>query len=144
MPDALLIRPATADDEPFARDCHHRAYRDVVTRQFGPWDEAVQDGFFAAKWNAGRTCVIEVGGEPCGLLDITDFDDELFVGEITVLPERQGRGIGTAVITDLAARGKPMRLQVLHENHRARALYERLGFVEVDRNATHHVMHRPA
>ena len=39
----LERRPATSSDTEFARISHHAAYRDVVRRQFGAWDEALQD-----------------------------------------------------------------------------------------------------
>lgn len=44
----LEMRAAQEGDREFARLAHHAAYRDVVERQFGPWDEASQDDFFAA------------------------------------------------------------------------------------------------
>ena len=33
-------------DFEFGRFVHHAAYQDVVTRQFGSWEEKIQDGFF--------------------------------------------------------------------------------------------------
>jgi ribosomal protein S18 acetylase RimI-like enzyme len=142
--DPLLIRPATADDEAFARECHHRALHDVVTRQFGPWNDALQDGFFDGWWRQGRAQIVEVDGVASGYIDVLDRDDHVVVNELVLLPEVHGRGIGTELLTDVFALGKPVRLLVLHENHRARALYERLGFVAVDRDSTHDLMRRDA
>lgn len=144
MPHALLIRPATAADEAFARDCHHRAMRDVVVRQFGPWDEAMQDRFFDAFWRGHDVQIVELDGSPCGYLGVTEYDDAVHVVELVLHPDAHGRGIGTHLLRDVFALGKPVQLQVLHENHRARALYERLGFAEIDRTPTHHVMRRLA
>ena len=45
-------RPATAADMDFARSVHHRAYRDVIERQYGPWDKETQDRLFDAAWSA--------------------------------------------------------------------------------------------
>jgi len=39
-------RPATTADTEFARFTHHAAYHDVVVRQFGNFDERMQDNFF--------------------------------------------------------------------------------------------------
>lgn len=50
----LEMRAAQEGDMEFARLAHHAAYRDVVERQFGPWDEASQDDFFAADWDPAR------------------------------------------------------------------------------------------
>ena len=43
----ITKRRAEATDAEFARSVHHRAYRDVVIRQYGMWDEKAQDDFFA-------------------------------------------------------------------------------------------------
>ena len=42
----LSLRPATPLDTPFLRGLHHLAYRDVVLRQFGAWEEDAQDFWF--------------------------------------------------------------------------------------------------
>jgi hypothetical protein len=46
----ITTRQAAAADTDFAREAYHAAYRDVVERQFGPWDEAAQDAYFTADW----------------------------------------------------------------------------------------------
>ena len=53
----VTTRPAQDADTPFARAVHHAAYRDVVERQFGPWNEAAQDQYFATGWDP-TTCQI--------------------------------------------------------------------------------------
>lgn len=64
---------------------------------------------------------------------------------MALLPEFQGRGIGTkliqAVMGEAAGLGLPLRLQVLKAN-RARRLYERLGFHVYAETATHLQMSR--
>jgi hypothetical protein len=43
----LTYREADKDaDSEFGRMVHHSGYGDVVTRQFGSWDESMQDAFF--------------------------------------------------------------------------------------------------
>jgi ribosomal protein S18 acetylase RimI-like enzyme len=142
--DGLLVRPSTAEDEAFARDCHHVAFRDVVERQFGPWDEARQDAFFATAWRTGRCSIVELDGVRCGYLVVADLGDAMHVGEIVLHPDFHGRGLGTELLEDVFRRGKPVRLGVLFENHRARALYERLGFREIGRDGAHALMQRDA
>jgi len=54
---------------------------------------------------------------------------------IALLPEVQGRGVGTAVIRDLLrdarSRNKPLSLSVTEQNTGAIRLYNRLGFITV-------------
>lgn len=67
--------------------------------------------------------------------------------EIQIDPEFQGRGLGTAVLTDTLGQahqtGFSVRLQVLLKN-RAKALYERLGFVVTGETGTHYTTERAA
>ncbi|MEX1006336.1 MAG: GNAT family N-acetyltransferase [Acidimicrobiia bacterium] len=141
----LTRRPADASDTEFARDAHHRAYRDVVERQFGSWNREEQDGFFDRNWAGGGVEVLLCDDTPCGYVAVEQRTDDLYVRELVILPEFQNRGIGSAVLAetlDLAnSRDAPVHLQVLREN-RARLLYERLGFTETGRTSTHVLLER--
>jgi GNAT superfamily N-acetyltransferase len=133
-------RPAGEPDTEFARRCHHLAYRDAVERQFGPWDEARQDRFFAAAWRAHRHEILLCDGRPCGYACIEERADDVHVRELVVHPDFQNRGVGTAVpratIARARARGVPVRLGTFAVN-RAADLYRRMGFHETVRTATH-------
>ena len=64
--------------------------------------------------------------------------------QLFVLPEHQGRGIGSevlATVLDEARRaGLPVALQVLKSNPRAKAFYERHGFAVAGETETHHTL----
>jgi ribosomal protein S18 acetylase RimI-like enzyme len=136
----ITRRLATDADTSWARRVHHAAVRGVVERQFGTWDEAQQDRFFASDWCGGQFEVVEFDGEPCGYVCIESRPDDVHVRELDIDPAYQGRGIGTAVLheaIELArSRGVPVVLGTLHENLASR-LYWRLGFVETGRTDTH-------
>ena len=138
-------RPALETDADFARRVHHRAYREVVERQFGLWDEAQQDRFFDGDWRAGGFEIVLCDGVPCGYLCVEDRPDDVHVREIVLLPEFQGRGIGSRLLSDVIAharqRGVPVRLGTHHQN-RAQRLYRRLGFREIGRTGTHLLFER--
>lgn len=62
--------------------------------------------------------------------------DELHLLNVTVAPEWQGRGHGSALLDAVAAHGRErglatLWLEVRQSNRRARALYARRGFAEV-------------
>ena len=139
----ITTRPATAADMDFARTVHHLAYRDVVTRQFGQWDETLQDGFFDRGWSPAKIEILLVDGEPCGYTGIEDRPGDVYLRELVIQPEYQGRGIGTTILRQVMARaqgrGVPVRMQVLQQN-RAQDLYRRVGFREVGRTETHVLM----
>jgi ribosomal protein S18 acetylase RimI-like enzyme len=67
----------------------------------------------------------------------------VFLSKIYILPQYQGRGIGTrlinGVLEEAHGRGLPVTLRVIRVNP-ARGLYERLGFVQVGETESHYLM----
>jgi GNAT superfamily N-acetyltransferase len=139
----MKLRPATSTDTPFLRQLHHRAYREVVIRQFGSWDDDAQDGWFDKGLADAQFSVVEENGEAIGTIASNDLPDRLVLVELQLLPEYQGRGIGTALLQaqlEWARRlQKPVTLRVLFES-RARSLYARHGFVVTGKTDTHYLM----
>jgi ribosomal protein S18 acetylase RimI-like enzyme len=138
--DHVRLRPATQADVEFARATHHRALREVVVRQFGPWDEELQDRFFEQSGFPEGFDVIEYDGAPCGYLRTDESGPKSEVHNIYIEPEYQRRGIGTALLKRVIALGRPVSLQVLFENTEAADLYRRLGFRVVGSSDTHFQM----
>jgi ribosomal protein S18 acetylase RimI-like enzyme len=136
-------RIARDDDAEVARRMHHAAYRDVVERQFGVWDEQRQDEFFADDWRSALFEMLSIDGEPIGYCAIEDRPEDIHVRELVIDPMHQGRGIGTALLRDtldVARREqKPVVLGTLHAN-KAIELYTRLGFRQIESTATHVLM----
>lgn len=136
-------RNATESDTTFARQAHHRAYHDVVVRQFGNWDEKMQDDFFDASWRPDTHEIISCDGSLCGYCAIEHTPERIFVHELVLLPEFQGKGIGSIIlqtlIDDAARQRIPIKLQVLKENH-AQSLYRKLGFTDTRSTDTHFEM----
>jgi ribosomal protein S18 acetylase RimI-like enzyme len=63
-------------------------------------------------------------------------DDEYFISNLAVLPEQQGRGLGSHILTQTERKAsalgfKKISLTVDVDNDRARKLYERVGFAPV-------------
>lgn len=62
-------------------------------------------------------------------------DEMAYVSFISVLPEKQGRGIGTQLIKSFIKMSriqnkKAVHLYAVQENSRAMAMYKKLGFIE--------------
>lgn len=135
----LRTRPSTPDDLSFLRALHHAAYRDVVTRQFGVWDEEKQDESFLRDLASSRFEIVESSGEPIGAIGSVEAADCIQLAELWILPAWQNHGIGSSILRGLQehakAAGKWITLRVLHQN-RARALYERHGFTVVGETDT--------
>lgn len=139
---SYLPADVTRDFE-IARSVHHRVYHDVVVRQFGAWDEPLQDRFFDAKWSEYLHQILLLDGALIGFLSVVDKPDCVYLNEIQILPEYQGRGIGSQIIKELQDKSRtlklPLRLQVLLQSN-ALALYRRHGFTEISTTDTHSCM----
>ena len=143
MPLQYTLRGATDDDFEFLYALHVAAMRASVERTWG-WDEVFQRRYFEEHWDPGPRRIIVVEGRDVGVVQVEWYVDEVFLALIEVGPAWQGRGIGTAVIRDVQAQaqeaGLPVTLHVLKTNRDARRLYERLGFVIVERREERYVM----
>ena len=125
------LRRATDSDKPFLYSLHRATMRDVIEKTWG-WDEAWQRYDFEKRFGQYAVSIIEADGRDAGWLWLEWLPELIYVADFQVLPELQGRGIGTSVLRGLigqaATRNVPVELVVLHVNPRARLLYERLGF----------------
>lgn len=139
----ITRRLAVESDTEYAREVHHRAYREVIERQFGAWDGAEQDGFFAQDWGKGGFEIILCDGVPCGYMLVERRADYVQLWELVIDPDFHGQGIGSFLLREIQAearaRSLPVRLQTLHKN-RAYELYRRMGFVDAGRTETHTLM----
>lgn len=137
----ITTRAGTPADITFARKTHHAAYRDVVVRQWGKWDEECQDGFFMKDWSNAQFDVIMVDGAACGYTAVVERPDDVHVRELVVHPNYQNKGIGTFLLRRAMARaserGVPVKLGTCLENYRSQALYKRLGFREFGQTDKH-------
>ena len=125
------LRPASERDREFLYALHCSTMRDVIEQTWG-WNEAWQRADFQKRFDAYTVSIIEAGSRSVGSLWLEQKPDSLYIHDLQVAPQEQGRGIGTAVIEMVieqgASCGLPIVLSVLPANPRAMRLYERLGF----------------
>jgi ribosomal protein S18 acetylase RimI-like enzyme len=102
------------------------------------WNEQRQRDSHARSFNPGRWQIITAGGTDIGMIDVEYRPAEIYLSRIEVHPSYQGHGIGTrlvsALIEEARRKGQDPVLDVLTVNHRAQALYQRLGMTEVARH----------
>jgi RimJ/RimL family protein N-acetyltransferase len=140
----VRLRPATEADSEFCFRLNETSLREYVEPIYG-WNDDEQRTYHDAWFEQERLMMIEDDeGAPIGVLDVSDEGDHLYLSRMELIPEAQGRGVGTAVVGDLLARGRDVRLHVFTNNVRAQRFYERLGFtVDHDAEREHRVsMHR--
>jgi ribosomal protein S18 acetylase RimI-like enzyme len=105
------------------------------------WDESWQRSNFEEEFASAETSVIEDGGRIIGYFQILNEDDRIYLLDLVISAELQGRGIGSGVIKALqqlaSARNVPLQLAVFRTNPQAQRLYKRLGFVQVGETEVH-------
>jgi len=139
----FAFRPATAEDAVFLYELNRTTLRGYVEKTWGPWDEEWQRDRFLKMFRPEDVRIIVVSGRDAGQLITHRRGTELEIGLIEIVPELQGRGLGTRILRDLlaeaAGEGLRVTLQVLKANPSKR-LYERLGFTVTGETATHYQM----
>lgn len=124
------LRPVTEADYAFLLALHTATMRESVDATWG-WNDEEQEARFREKFVPDAGAIVVVKGRDVGFLHAVHGEDEVFIAEIQVSPDLQGRGLGTRLLADVLEqagdRGQPVVLSVLKKN-RARRLYDRLGF----------------
>jgi len=118
-------RAMTVRDLDLVVAVEQRAYSYPWSR--GNFTDSLAAGYLAEVWFEDEAVV--------GYFVAMPGVDELHLLNITVAPEQQGQGHGRTMMAvlqqhALAARAAKLWLEVRETNHRARALYRRLGFAE--------------
>ena len=138
----IALRPATAADSEFCFQLHKAAMGEYVTA-IGGWDEQRQRDHHARGFDPEHWQIITADGTDIGMLNVEHRPTEIYLSRIEIHPDYQGHGIGTqlirALIDQARQRGQDLVLDVLTVNHRAEALYRRLGMTEVARHGDNNI-----
>lgn len=136
----VTFRPFGPEDMEFLFQVYASTRMDEMA--IVPWDDNQKADFLNMQFNAQHTYyqehykgaafdLILLDGEPIGRLYLTQWEDEMRVIDIAILPEYRNRGIGRAIYDDIMAEakaaGKTVSIHV-EQNNPARRLYDRLGF----------------
>ena len=141
------IRFATPHDHDLIYALKSEFVRPYVERIWG-WDEDYQRNDFDRDFSQiEQFNVIEIGGIFVGFIQYS-FEYPYFeVMEIHLLPEYRGKGIGSDILRYLQkvciAQDRNIRIGCFKENHRAKALYQRLGFMQTEETDTHYILEYP-
>lgn len=136
------LRPVHESDRDFVFETYKATLQKHVEWAWG-WDEKFQREGFWTHHPITEFQVIAVGEARAGGMHVEIGSSRNFVRMIFLLPEFQGRGLGSALLCREVDRarssGKCLELKVV-KNNPAKLLYDRLGFVLVEQdNATYHM-----
>ena len=129
------LRPAAESDFETVFAITMAAMRAYVEATWGVWDAAEHRSRIRDSFDPATHRLVYVDGQLAGLLAVTEHPEHVQLVKVFLLPQFQGRGLGTRLVRQVmaqaAARGRPVRLRVLRVNP-AQRLYLRLGFVITD------------
>ena len=124
----LSLRLAADEERAFCESLNRCNMGGYLTTRGIAWDP----DRFAASWLEFENLVILADSDVVGSLRLVPERDALGLRDLQVLPQRQGRGIGTwaALRAQAIAVSRDfLRLQLrVYEENPARALYARVGF----------------
>ncbi|HEX5324322.1 MAG TPA: GNAT family N-acetyltransferase, partial [Capsulimonadaceae bacterium] len=128
---AMHFRQATSEDYSFLYNLTVVTMKDYVAAIWG-WDDAWQQSYFRQNFPNKSWQIIVVEDVDAGAFAVEERPEEIYLANLYVLPDYQGRGIGTEIVRRIQKRagelGVPVALDVLQSNPKARRLYARLGF----------------
>lgn len=135
-PKVFALRGSTKDDVAFLFKVSTDAMRPVTdmsdSSKIKPED--VRFAEYREKFIPESIDVIQYNGVDVGRLRVVRSADSIYVGGIQILPEYQGRGIGTALFTELIQESNKTRVPIVLEVHdvniQALSFYRNLGFEE--------------
>lgn len=133
------LRTATPDDLQFLYRVSAEAMCPVVEALHGSGKQDKEKEFRKYKENfePEKIQVIQFNGKDIGRLRVVRSPESIYIGGIQILPEFQGKGVGSAIVSDLIKESHklhiPITLEVHDVNTRAMAFYKKYGFVESGR-----------
>lgn len=142
--DTINLVPYTDDDYEFVYEVKKNAYKKYVEDCWGAWIEEDQITYFekfieAIKNNAyiimnGNTKIGFYNGE---VLENGNYE----VGNICIIPEYQGNGIGTKILKEKLNENQDRNIEIQYfKQNQVGTLYERLGFIPSGETQFHYQM----
>ena len=129
------------DDYDFVYDVKKISYSDYVTTFWGQWNEQTQKELFAKFIDTYKDGIkiIKLDDTPIGFYNGEQIDVSTYeIGNVCLLPNYQGKGLGTRILKDIIDSHKGQDITLRHfKGNPAGKLYNRLGFVNVEEQPYH-------
>ncbi|MCF7927512.1 MAG: GNAT family N-acetyltransferase [Spirochaetales bacterium] len=126
----ISFRPSVPEDADFVNTLTRTVMRDYVD---ATWEgEEEREAYYQLNiFDPETTQIIQVNGVDAGRMNIRRSKDSMYVDEIHLHPEFQGKGIGSAImrglIEEASRSGRTIELHALKRNPVV-GLYKKLGF----------------
>ena len=137
----IILRKAEIIDSEFIYFVKINALGEYIKLTWG-WDEMLQRKMHEDEMITENISIIMIDGIDIGTLGTINKENEIFICRLYIIDKYQSKGIGTELIKMIVSKyqGYSIKLGVLKVNHRAKKLYEKLGFEVYDEANEHYKM----
>ena len=140
----IKLIPYTDDNYEFVYEVKKDAYKKYVEECWGSWVEEDQRNFFKQYIDTFKYTILIImdGDNKIGfyngeLLDNGNYE----IGNICIIPEYQGKGIGTKILKEKIDENKDKNIEIQYfKQNPVGKLYERLGFIPSGETEFHYQM----
>ena len=120
------------------------SYKKYVEECWGSWIEEEQLKYYEKFIDTVKedTWIIQLNGKDIGFYNGMTLEDGSYeIGNICIIPEYQGRGIGTQVLKDVMELHKNQDIHIQYfKQNKVGKLYEKLGFISNGETEFHYQM----
>lgn len=139
-----LLRPYNNDDYNFVYQIKKNAYKNYVIANYGEWDEDIQRQYFSDFIDKSKQNIkiITINDKNIGFYQDENLKNgDYEIVNICIIPEYQGKGIGTRILKEMIAEhtDRNIKIQYFKQNP-VGELYKRLGFKPGGETKTHFQM----
>ena len=133
----------TDNDYEYVYKIKKSAYKKYVEECFGEWNEIIQREHFEKFINTYRNSIyiIKLDNQNIGFYNDYEDNNCYEIGNICIIPEYQGKGIGTKILKDKIDEhsNKDIKIQYFKQNPVGN-LYKKLGFINNGETKFHYQM----
>ena len=141
------FRKCNETDIKFIYKLKEKCFKWFVEKIYG-WNEQLQIKLTQKEMNEHMADMNIIQHENTDIGVFTFYYDDngdACVGMFAILPDYQGKGIGTQILTNVLEENKNVRIYLkTYRENPARNLYQRVGFMKYDETETHWLMERQA
>ena len=145
--DTIKLVPYTDSDYDFVYEVKKNAYKCYVEECWGTWDDINQLTYFDKFINTVKdnAYIIMDGNKKIGFYNGENLDNGNYeVGNICIIPEYQGKGIGTRILKNIIEENSDRNIEIQYfKQNPVGKLYERLGFISNGETDFHYQMLKP-
>ena len=139
-----ILESYTDDYYNFVYKVKKNVYIKYVEECYGQWDEIVQKEYFKKFISTYKKnlYIIKIENKAIGFYNAEKLEDGSYeIGNICIIPEYQGKGIGTDILKSKLEKhkNKDIKIQFFKQNPVGK-LYKRLGFVPNGETQFHYQM----